>query len=325
MTVKKKARRAIAATLAAAVAFSMSLIGAAPAQADPGVWITGNTWVGETITPNLWNNEGWTATSYAWHWVDPTNDLSRSYINHRGHVTNLTLTEMEVGKRVTVRITYTKPGSAPFEAWSLPSSIVTATKPVPPTPVLSVVIRGNAKVGQSIEAFPSATEGYVASEYRWYSVDATGKQAFINHYGNAKILKPGKLEVGKKVKVNVIFRKAGSPNLSAWSGLSATVLAADLPKGSVRMVGTTKVGKKITAQPKAPKGYTVASYQWYRVALKGKAKGKAKAIAKYGKKKVLKVGKKEVGTKVKVRVIFKKSGEPNVTAWSSLSAKVKKK
>lgn len=318
----------MAAGVAATLAFGVGAAG--PAQASdlgaaapsasvqavsPKVSIEGKTWIGQTISTKLLNSAGYEA-EYRWYKVDA--DGTQSRIAFRGHGPTLLLDGSDVDYRVKVNVIFRKAGSPNIGVWSELSAVVTEieTEPVAPAPVGYAAMKGTTIQGETIEAFAKAPAGYVASQYRWYRVDSKGTQSFVNHTGNAKVLKVGKLEVGKKVKVNVIFTKAGAKNVSAWSSLSSTIEAA--PK--VAMFGKTKVGQTIKTRVKAPKGYAVKKSSWYRVT----SKGKQQAIAGFSNKPTLKLSKAEIGTKVKVRVTFVKKGVKSLTAWSTLSSKVAK-
>jgi uncharacterized repeat protein (TIGR02543 family) len=177
-------------------------------------------------------------------------------------------------------------------------------------------ISGAAKVGGKLTAIASAWSPNAKFSYQWYQNGKAIKGATKSTY----ILK--KAQLGKKITVKVTGKLtnksadnlAGSASLTKTSKATAKV-KADFKKGTVKIVGTAKVGKKLTAKTAKWSPKPKFSYQWY-------ANGKP---IKGATKSTLVLKKAQQGKKITVKVTAKKTYYVKVVKASAKTKKVAKK
>ena len=219
------------------------------------------------------------------------------------------LTPADVGARVSVRATASRPGHATKFMQSAETSAVQAGKLTSaPTPTVG----GSAVVGSTLSARAGtwAPSGVVLS-YQWLSDGVAVRGATKSTYAVASS------DVGKQLSVTVTGKKSGYGTVSKTSVKTAKV-AAPAPKkltsaptptvGGSAVVGSTLSAKVGTW---APSG-VVLSYQWLSdgVAVRGATKS------------TYAVASSDVGKQISVTVTGKKSGYGTVSKTSVKTAKV---
>ncbi|KZE42768.1 hypothetical protein AVW09_09010 [Microbacterium sp. T32] len=149
----------------------------------------------------------------------------------------------QVGTKLTVAVTGSRPGYDSVTAVSPESAVVAAAVITPGTPNVS----GTPKAGSELTADPGAwTPGDVSLAYQWLANGVTVPGA------TGSTFVPGDDEVGKTIAVTVTGTKAGYATASATSAAVGPVVAApllDLEVGTPRLDGDARVGAELTASP----------------------------------------------------------------------------
>jgi hypothetical protein len=147
----------------------------------------------------------------------------------------------------------------------------------------------------------------VALSYQWYRSGAKIAKATKPTY---KLVAADR---GKKITVKVTGTQPGYTTVSKTSVASGKVAAGSLTSVKPKVMGTVKVGKKLTAKPGTWKPASVKlSYQWLR---NGKAiKGATKSVYK--------LAKGDKGKKITVKVTGKKAGYTSKSVVSKATKKV---
>ncbi|MDR0854574.1 MAG: M1 family metallopeptidase, partial [Clostridiales Family XIII bacterium] len=164
-------------------------------------------------------------------------------------------------------------------------------------------ITGTKAVGQKLTASNGTWDPTPDSyTYQWYASGKSISKATKNTYTLTSA------EKGKAITVKVTAVKASYDNVSATSKATAAIKAGTIAKGTVKISGTAKVGKKLTAKTGSKwTSSTKFTYKWYA---NGKAISKATS-------KTLKLKKAQQGKKITVKVTAKKSGYTTVTKTSA--------
>ena len=248
--------------------------------ADPGVWGPG-----EVALRYRWYRSG-AAISGA---TDPSYQLAVA----------------DVGHRLQVRVTGSKPGFPSVSKYSSQTPVIAAaglTSTPKPT------INGTAQVGQALTV-DSGTwgPGTVTLSYRWYRSGTPISGADHATYT------PVAADVDETIKVRVTGSKSGYTSVSRYSDETAAVIKGILASVVPHITGLAKVGHRIYAAPgdwgPEPVQFT---YAWYR--------GPAPIAGAHGSSYLLTAA--DLGHQFRVRVTGSKDGYVNATRMSGASAHV---
>ena|GEM_PF-412308 len=175
--------------------------------------------------------------------------------------TTLALTDVLLGKTITVTATGSRPGYTSTSATS------PAAGPVAPAPLKSMTpgtptVTGSNIAGSTLTAHPGTwTPSDAAFGYQWLADGAPIAAA------TASTFVPGATEVGKKIAVTVTGTKAGYVDTGATSTAVGPITAVPLKPmtpGTPTISGTTKVGETLTAAPGTWTPDTASfTYQWF--------------------------------------------------------------
>ncbi|MBS4754488.1 carboxypeptidase regulatory-like domain-containing protein [Nocardioides sp. zg-ZUI104] len=265
-----------------------------------------------------------TATAGTWSPARP--DLSYQWLRDGEVITGATgaaldLTADHVGGRISVRVTATHDGRT-VERTSPATTAVTADPADPEDPVDPVdpvvltpavpAIAGVTRAGSTLTARPGTwTPATARLSYQWRAngVPIPGATQATLRLTNT--------HAGKRITVTVtgvVTDAAGDQQAAATSRATLPVTGV-LNGPKPKISGKAKVGKKLKAKTGTwGPGKVRVTYQWLR---NGKViKGATKASYK--------LGKKDRGKRIQVRVTVRRSGYLTATAVSARTAKVKR-
>lgn len=253
--------------------------------------ITGTARVDSTLTASTGT---WlpTGATYAYQWlVDGTAvpGATRSA---------LTLRPADVGRRVTVTVTASKPGYASVRSTSIPT---TGVAPGLLSAVTKPAISGVPKVGSTLSAHPGTwSKPGLTYAYQWY----VGGTAVAGATGQT--FSPRAADVDLPVTVHVTARRDGYAATTAISPQTGKVVRGTFVVSSRPTItgNHTRVGSRLTATTGTWSPAGTYSYQWYAdgVTIAG-ATERTFVPTKY-----------ERGDRIRVRVTARKDGF--VTAWA---------
>ncbi|MEV7398033.1 hypothetical protein [Aeromicrobium sp. NPDC092404] len=264
--------------------------------------ITGTPKVGETLTANegTWTPDG-VAFTYQWRaeGAPISGATARTYAP----------TAADVGKRIQVTVTGSKPGWLTTFATSAATAAVVPAAAQPVVNSVAPTLSGTPKVGQTMTVNPGTwSPAGVTFTYQWL-VDGVPVAG-----ATSSTFAPGSSRVGKKLSVAVTGAKAGYTSVTVTTAESAPVEQIPALGYAVPTItGTPKVGETLTANEGTwtPDGVTF-TYQWF-----------AEGVAVTGataKTYVLTAA--EVGKRMQVRVTGSKPGYLNTFATSTPTVKV---
>ncbi|MCY4617267.1 MAG: hypothetical protein OXD50_01750 [Chloroflexi bacterium] len=236
------------------------------------VRILGGPWrgplVGTTLSANVsdvWDRDGWDVASFSYQWL--ADDVAITGAN----ASSYTVTEEELGKALTVRVSFTD-GRGAEE--TLTSSATTIVRWSRRTPIGTPVVGGNVEVGQTLTAETSAIadddgQTNVSFEYQWIRNDgATDTDIFD---ATSKTYALVDADKGKYIKVKVSFTDDANNVVTLTSAATDAVRARpNRPAtGAPTISGSAKVGQTLTAVTSGisdADGLTNVSYeyQWIR-------------------------------------------------------------
>ncbi len=174
----------------------------------------------------------------------------------------------DLGARLTVRVTGSKPGYRSVPMTSAATAVVKtgALSPVtpsvdPPAPVTD----------QAVSVVPGEWDpDGVALKYQWYRRSASGTVRSISGAtGESYTVKAS--DVGYRLRVRVVGSLAGytsATRYTAWTSKVATAPFTTAPTPTV--TGVVRVAMPLTAVPGAWEPSAKYSYQWYRVGSTGR-------------------------------------------------------
>ncbi len=223
--------------------------------------------------------------------------------------TTYRLSAGDVGHRMSVRVTGTKPG---FETVTQRSAALGPVAPgaLYPTPV--PVYSGVAQVGETLTALPKQWgPGEVSFAYQWYR---SGKDADVKIDGATKAKYTlVAADLGHRLKVRVSGSRPGFETVLRYSAWTSEVRPGVLTAGTPKLEGAVVSGNKLTAQPGAWKPEGVAfTYRWYRSGLLiTKAAGRTYTLSGA-----------DVGSVITVKITGKLDGYHDVTVESAPTPKV---
>ncbi|WP_307099909.1 hypothetical protein [Arthrobacter globiformis] len=231
------------------------------AKATPAVFVApipvvnGAVKVGNVLTfdTTTWN------TGRASNFYDP--QLTKRYQWYRSGVAvpgeigpGYRLSATDLGKRVKLRVSISKPGYATVTKDSLETGTVAAGTLTAPAPTVT----GIKKVGYALTATPGTWMSGTILKYQWYRSGAAIAGATVAKYTL------GAADLGKSIKVRVTGSKAGYTTLAKDSAASIAVVAGTLVAPVPRISGTPRSGYTLTAAPGTWTYGTILKYQWYR-------------------------------------------------------------
>ncbi len=227
------------------------------------VTITGTVTQGQTLTADtstIVDPDGPASLTFSYQWKRDSTDISsatsRTYI----------LTQADVGKAITVIVSWTDAGSI-VETLTSTATAKVANMNDPPTG--AVTISGTVTQGQTLTADTSGISdpdgpSNLTFTYQWNR----GGNPISSATGSTYTLTQA--DVGKAISVTVSWTDAGSIVETLTSAATANVTNAnDPPTGAVTITGTVTQGQTLTADtstivdPDGPASLTF-SYQWKR-------------------------------------------------------------
>ena len=260
--------------------------------------VSGTPAVGQVLTAAA---PGWAAgAEFAYQWTIDGAEVEGAT------AATFELTPAALGKEVTVKLTGSKTGYSPVTTESTPvGPVVLGTITVVPTPT----IIGSTTFGKTLTASPGTWAAGTTLAYQWNRNGVAIPGATKSTY------KLAVADVAKTITISVTGSQPGYADVKATSAATPKVVkAAFSAKAKVKIKGTKRVGKKLTAKTTGwGKGVKV-KYRWYA--------GKKKV----GKnKRTLKLTKKFVGKKIRVKITVTKPGFVTKKKASKATVKVKKK
>ena len=218
-----------------------------------------------------------------------------------------TLSAAELGKKITFRLTASRPSYATVARESAPTSAVAgAAFNTVPTPTVS----GTPKAGKTLTAVTGEWTPSATLAYQW---NADGKVIAGATKGSYQL---AAADVDARISVTVTGTATGIATTSVTSAPTAAVLGSKFTKtANPKISGTAKVGKTLKAKPGTwkPKSGVKFTYQWFAngTAIGGATKSSLKLTAA------------QKGKKVTVKVTGKKLGYNAVTKAAKATKKVK--
>ena len=219
------------------------------------VLIDGQALLGQTLSANtssLDDPDGLGSLSYQW---------SADGLNISGATgANYTLTQAEVGKRISVDVSYIDGSNTTEIVRSIATSTV-ESKNLGPTG--SVVITGSVRQGRSLTADTSLLQdanGLGTLLYQWKANNENIEGA------TSSVLTLTQSEVGKNITVTVSYIDGGDSYEEITStSTPAVVNVNDNPTGFVTVQGKAATGRTLIAETSSiqdPDGLGSLSYQW---------------------------------------------------------------
>ncbi|MCG2620356.1 hypothetical protein LVY72_00335 [Arthrobacter sp. I2-34] len=197
------------------------------------------------------------------------------------------LTAADLGKKISVKVTYVKTGYADVSATSVASATVAAAKfssaPIP-------TISGTAAVGYTLKASVGTASPSATVKYQWLRDGKSITGATNSSY------KLTSSDRARKITVRVEFSRSGYTTVTKTAASRTGYGVFSYKKPSV--TGTMKVGRTVKASSSSSPTASSKSYQWLR---NGKAISKAT-------KSSYKLTSRDKGRKISVKVTFKRSG-----------------
>ncbi|MEL7976925.1 hypothetical protein AAG589_13765 [Isoptericola sp. F-RaC21] len=273
------------------------------APAADQLLVDGVLQVGEDVTidprPELWAPAD-VELAFTYRWIAGDTVIAE------GAEPTLTLAPETAGVQVSVEVTGTAPEGAVDGARSA-SVLVPASGTVADGEIVATAptISGTPQVGQTLSAHAGTWEPAVNPTYRWLRAGAAISGATKSTYTVTAA------DLGKAISVEVSGTAEGYAALTLTSQATSAVAAAGLATGTPTIVGTVRVGSKVTAKPGTWTSGTTLDYQWYASGAKISGATTSTYTPTSGTK----------GRTLTVKVTGKKTGYTTVTR-TSLGTKV---
>ncbi|QMT39925.1 Ig-like domain-containing protein [Neisseria shayeganii] len=232
-----------------------------PPKPNGSITIEGDAKVGQTLTAKISDADG-VSGSPKYQWLadgQPIQGATQS---------TYTLTANEKGKAISVQAIYTDSKNTAESPTSAATAQVIEGTPAPPpthTPNGSITIEGEAKVGQTLTAKITDSDGVSASpQYQWLADGQPIQGAMQSTYTLTAN------EKGKAISVQATYtdgkNTAESPTSAATSQVIEDTPApppTPTPNGSITIEGDAKVGQTLTAKITDNDGVSGSpQYQW---------------------------------------------------------------
>ncbi len=228
------------------------------------VTITGTAREDQTltaVTSALADEDDLGTFSYQW-WAseDDNNEAISGETND-----TLTLTQDQVGKTITVVVSYTDGQDTPETKTSPPTDAVTNVNDLPTG---EVTITGTAREDQTLTAVTSALadeDDLGTFSYQWWASEDDNNEAISGETNNTLILTQD--QVGKTITVVVSYTDGqDTPETKTSDPTDAVTNVNDLPTGEVTITGTAREDQTLTAVTSAladEDDLGTLSYQWW--------------------------------------------------------------
>lgn len=272
----------------------------------PAVTLSGDAVVGSVLRaqPGAWTSG--TELTYAWLRDGAPISGARS--------SSYPVDTEDVGARIQVVVTGHLAGHAEAQVTSAMSATVTKpATPPDPEPVPPVVgsaapaISGTPKVGVKLRAVASRWESGVAFSYQWMRSGKPIAGATSAFYV------PTATDRGRRLGVQVLGAKAGKVAVSRISAASATVALGTIKTTTPKLRGKAARGKVLRVTTGKWDGAKL-TYRWYRNS----------KLVKVTSRPTYKIGKSDVGKRIRVKVTGIKSGYKATERLSNRSSKVRR-
>lgn len=279
----------------------------APAsQQAPTVGLTGDPVVGAGLRAHMGEWLAGTTLTYQWlrHGVPIDGARSSSYL----------VDDADLGAQIQVVVTGHLDGYADAQVTSEASATVTRpTTPPDPEPVPEVVdsavpvISGTARVGLRLRAVASRWEAGASFSYQWLR----SGRPIVGATGSAYT--PTAADHGRQLAVRVLGAKAGKVAVSRDSTVTAKVRPGKLATSKPVLRGKAAKGKVLRVATGKWNGAKL-TYRWYR----------GTKLVRVTSRPSFKLGKADVGKRIRVTVKGTKAGYETAQRTSKRSAKVRR-
>ncbi|WP_244928955.1 phosphodiester glycosidase family protein [Nocardioides sp. W7] len=275
-------------------------------QAAPTVQVSGEATIGSTLLIDAGSWQEGTTVTFAWL-RDGHQILGARSSGYR-------LTEADRGARIQAVVTGHLEGYESTSATSAASSVVTAPVTTPePEPVPTVVgsatpgIAGTVRVGLTLQARTDGWESGSVFTHQWLRdgspiLGATGAQYVATA-----------ADRGHRLTLRVIGAKVGRVAVSRDSAATGAVAAGRITVGKPRLKGIAKRGAVLKVLP-GDWGGAKVTYTWYR----GTKVIRSATSNRY------KLGKADVGSRIKVVVRATKAGYESARSAPLRSKRVRR-
>ena len=226
--------------------------------------IAGEARVVETLTAStdgIADADGLSGATFAWQWVSSDGAADADIAGATG--ASYTLADSDEGKAVKVRVTFTDDGGHQETLTSAPTATVAAAPPENSPAAGAPMIRGTARVGETLTARTtriSDGDGLTNAtfSYQWLADDADISGATGSTYTLAAA------DEGKAIRVRVSFTDDAGNDESLTSAATSAVAAALPPPAPTNLVATDNGNGTLTLTWDAPDDDSVAGYQILR-------------------------------------------------------------
>ncbi|MFK4788873.1 fibronectin type III domain-containing protein [Microbacterium sp. ZW T5_56] len=280
--------------LAGIAVSAAATVGAGTIPAAPVPTISGTPAVGKTLTAVSGSWTSGTKLTYQW---------KRNGINVSGATAaTYRLAAADKGAKLTVTVTGALAGYTSASRLSASTAAVAAGTLTIGTPTIS----GKVAVGQRLSAAPGTWTAGASFTYQWLrdGIAITGATGSAYNVAVA--------DLGKKISVKVTGSLSGYTTASKTSAVTVAVVRGTLTAPVPTIVGTAKVGVKLTATAGSWTSGTKLTYQWLRdgVAISGATASTYTAVAA------------DAGKKISVKVTGSLAGYTTVSKTSAATASV---
>lgn len=259
-----------------------------------------------TATTGVWGPDPVTL-SFQWYKV---NSKGTSSAIKGATSTTFTPTGAEVGYKLKLKVTGTKPGYTTKGVYSaLTGKVATANF----TSVADPTVTGSVKVGMPLTAVPGASDPAASYSYQWYRGTSTISGATAATYRTTST------DLGKQIRVRVTYKRSGYVSVSRYSAFTGAIepgIIAVTPKldDTTPVVGQVLKITDATSIGSWNPSDATAAYQWYRdtTAIPGATEA------------TYEVQSADVGKAIKVKVTGSKDGYASVAKTSAASSDVAK-
>ena len=208
----------------------------APEAAD--LTVTGEPKLGSTLTANAIS---WDFTStLSYQWLRDGANIPNSSTN------NYSLTETDLGKNISVKVTTSK---ANFSSAFVSSTPMLVTNPK----ALAAAIAGSGTVGSTLTATPSESAS-VQVRYQWLRAGKAISGAITSTYT------PTSLDYLKAISITTTVTQNGFP-VTTTTSPTVVIKAGTIPSPDIAIAGSPVMAQTLLLTASIPYG-TKATYQW---------------------------------------------------------------